>query len=227
MVEGPAFYGRLSGIENLRSLVRLGGGEFSSEDARALLAKVGLLDAASRPAATYSLGMKQRLGIALALAPRPRLVILDEPTNGLDPRGIRDIRDLILRLNREEGLTFVVSSHLLNEVEQLCNRVAIIRSGKLVVECPTEDLLREGVRSLRIEASPPDVVRRAVAQVLGPERSVEEDNGAFVVNAIPGEAAALARALVAAGAEVRALIPRRPTLEDLFLDRAEGQRSAP
>ncbi len=142
IVEGPAAYGYLSGRDNLRLAAMLAG-EGSEARVERLLDLVGLAEKAAVRAGGYSLGMKQRLSLAQALVGDPDLLILDEPTNGLDPRGIRQVRQLIVRLAREEGKTILVSSHLLHEVEQMCDRVAIIDRGKLVLCGPVGGLLGE------------------------------------------------------------------------------------
>lgn len=152
LVEGATFYPYLTGRKNLEVLARTGG-YFDPARIQSLLELVGMADRADRPARGYSTGMKQRMGVASALLGNPDLVILDEPTNGLDPAGIQDMRSLIRRLVDEQGKTVFLSSHMLNEVEQICDRVAIINRGKLVREGAVKALLAEKTR-LRIEASP-------------------------------------------------------------------------
>ncbi len=142
IVEGPAAYGYLSGRDNLRLAAMLAG-DGAEGNVERLLALVGLAEKGRAKAGSYSLGMKQRLSLAQALVGDPSLLILDEPTNGLDPRGIREVRQLIVRLAREEGMTVLLSSHLLHEVEQTCDRVAIIDRGKLVLCGPVAGLLSE------------------------------------------------------------------------------------
>jgi ABC-2 type transport system ATP-binding protein len=143
IIEGPRFYPYLSGRENLRIFAESGGGvpDGRIED---LLKRVRLGDRGDDKVRTYSLGMKQRLGIAQALLASPSLLLLDEPTNGLDPAGQKEVRDLILRLRDEEALTVFISSHLLHEIEGLCNRVGILQEGRKIAEGTTADLLQEG-----------------------------------------------------------------------------------
>lgn len=143
IVEGPRFYPYLSGAENLRIFAAYSGGATEARITE-LLELVRLGDRREDRVATYSLGMKQRLGIAQALLSRPRLLLLDEPTNGLDPAGMREVRGLIGRLREEEGLTVFVSSHLLWEIQELCTRVGIIQDGRKVAEGETADLLQDG-----------------------------------------------------------------------------------
>ena len=139
LIEGPAAYGHLSGLANLRLLDASGPNPGLRDRKRridAALEQVGLAGIGSRPVKAYSLGMRQRLGLAAALIRRPRLLVLDEPTNGLDPQGIHEIRDLLLDLNAK-GTTIFLSSHLLAEIEQLCTRVGVLDRGRLVIQ---EDL---------------------------------------------------------------------------------------
>jgi len=140
IVEGPRFYPYLSGIDNLRVLAAYSGG-CSESRLEELLELVRMRDRAGDPVRTYSLGMKQRLGIAQALLGSPRLLLLDEPSNGLDPKGMKDVRDLILQLRDELGMTVLVSSHLLYELDLLCSRIGIIQDGVKVAEGTTTELL--------------------------------------------------------------------------------------
>jgi ABC-2 type transport system ATP-binding protein len=145
MIEGPAFYPALSGAENLRVLASLGG--FPQDRVARLLEKVGLDDRGGSKYKTYSLGMKQRLGIAAALLPNPKLLILDEPTNGLDPSGIQEVRNLIKDL-ANEGTSVFVSSHLLSELEMIAESLVMLREGKVLFAGRTKDLLAAQVATL-------------------------------------------------------------------------------
>ncbi len=140
MIEGPAFYPALSGKENLNVLAALGG--FSKEQVQPLLEKVGLGDRGNSKFKTYSLGMKQRLGIAAALLPNPKLLVLDEPTNGLDPAGIQEVRELIRDL-ATDGTTVFVSSHLLSEIEMISEYLVMLREGKVIFYGKTAELLAQ------------------------------------------------------------------------------------
>ncbi len=140
MIEGPAFYPALSGSENLKVLATLGG--FSHDRIEPLLKKVGLVERGNSKYKTYSLGMKQRLGIAAALLPHPQLLILDEPTNGLDPAGIHEIRELLKSLALE-GITVFVSSHLLSEIEMISEYLVMLREGKVIFFGKTAELLAQ------------------------------------------------------------------------------------
>jgi ABC-2 type transport system ATP-binding protein len=229
IVEEPAFYPYLSGRENLKVFGRLSGGV---DGARVdeCLDKVGLLARGGDKVRVYSQGMRQRLGIAQALLARPRLLFLDEPTNGLDPPGIQEMRRLLTTLAREEKVTVFVSSHLLNEVEVLCNRVAILNRGRLVVQGEVARLLETDTVRLEIgvEGSV-DAAAAALAALGHQDITRGKDPQRLVTKAPRAETAALCRALVERGIGVTALIPRRPTLEEYFREQLaipiEGEAS--
>jgi ABC-type multidrug transport system ATPase subunit len=215
VIEEPAAYPHLSGRANLRLLDAAGpgsgGGGRRTRRRRVdeALEQVGLAGIDRRPVRAYSLGMRQRLGLAAALVRRPRLLILDEPTNGLDPRGIRDIRDLLIGLNAD-GVTVFMSSHLLPEVSALCTRIGVLDSGKLVLQ---EQLasLQEPTGRVLISTDDPE---RAVAALDG---LVERRDGTDLVVRSADPAALNAR-LVAAGVPVRSLAVQRRSLEEIVLD---------
>src|SRR5437667_3294055 len=142
IVEAPAFYDNLSGLQNLKIFASMSGGGLRDRIDE-VLEIVGLSGREKDPVGVYSHGMRQRLGIGQALLPNPELVILDEPTDGLDPQGIREIRDLIFRLRDDLGLTVFLSSHLLFEIEQICNRVAILRDGAMLYQGDVATLIDE------------------------------------------------------------------------------------
>ena len=227
LVEEPAFYRYLSGRRNLEYFARAGG---RGDDTRRRLARVGeslaqvgLTDAADKRVKAYSQGMRQRLGIALALLGEPELLMLDEPTNGLDPTGMREVRQL-LRGMADAGTTVFVSSHLLAEVEAMCDRVGVMAQGRIVAEGPP-GTLRGAADRVRLEV---DDVAAAIA-VVGRTPGVSiisssGDNAGVLQVALAGDATAgeLNIALVAAGIRVDALIPERDTLEDVFLHLVEG-----
>lgn len=210
LIETPSVYPFLTGIEMLEALAMTAG--FSEPGrAAALLARVGLADAGSRLARSYSLGMKQKLGVACALMTRPDLVILDEPSNGLDPAGIHDMRALLRSLVTDEGMTVLVSSHLLDEVQRVCDRVAILNRGVVVAEGAVSALL--GTARLYIEAAP-------IAQALAVLGDAARDEGKGVsVAADRAAAPALLRALIAAGVDIFEARWTVPNLEEVFFDR--------
>jgi ABC-2 type transport system ATP-binding protein len=211
LVEGPAHYGHLSGRANLTLADAAGpGGSRRTRRSRVdtVLEQVGLAGVGRRPVKAYSLGMRQRLGLAGALLRRPELLVLDEPTNGLDPQGIHEIRDLLLDLHRG-GTTVFLSSHLLAEVEQLCTRVGVLDRGRLVLQ---DDLatLTAPTGATVVETPDPERVRAALD---GRVLSVDAVR-AVVRGADPAEVNA---ALVAAGVPVTGLALQRPTLEEVVL----------
>ncbi len=217
LVEIPAFYPYLSGRQNLDLHRRLAG----LADRRCVdeaLERVGLARRADDRVRGYSQGMRQRLGIAQALLTRPRCVILDEPTNGLDPEGIADIRALIRRLHREEGITLLVSSHQLHEIERICTRVGIVHEGRLVREASVGELLAGAATGrARLRATPPDRAESLCRSFPGAGGVERAPDGALVVTLDAGRLPALNAALVEAGCGIAELAPERPTLEDLFL----------
>jgi ABC-2 type transport system ATP-binding protein len=218
LVEGPAAYPGLSGRANLSLLDAMGPGGARSTRSRRIeeaLAEVGLGGVDRRPVRTYSLGMRQRLGLAAALIRRPRLLVLDEPTNGLDPQGIHEIRELLLRLNRD-GTTIFLSSHLLAEVEHLCDRVGVLDRGRLVLQESLAEIRRPTGRLL-VHTHDVDQARALL------DGQVEEADGQRLVVRY-ADAAALNRLLVEGGVRVSELTPERRTLEQVVL-RATGSGS--
>ncbi len=212
LVEGPAFYGHLSGRQNLRLSDAAGpGSSRRTRKARIdeVLDQVGLGGVDRRPVKAYSLGMRQRLGLASALLRRPRLLVLDEPTNGLDPQGIREIRDLLLELNRG-GTTVLLSSHLLSEVEALCTRIGVLDRGRMVLQGDLQDF--QQLTGL-VEVRTPDV--HQAATLLGDTVAQVVDGGLLVAGDDP---AALNHELVTAGVRVSALHAQRRSLEAAVLD---------
>jgi ABC-2 type transport system ATP-binding protein len=215
MIEGPAFYPALSGAENLRVLATLGG--FPQDRVRELLVKVGLGDRGKSKFKTYSLGMKQRLGIAAALLPNPELLILDEPTNGLDPEGIQEIRQL-LRTLADSGTTVFVSSHLLSELELISDYLVMLRKGEVVFAGPIQELflqqqpfiLAQGTTAADLEKiveiaradGHKGTIRDGVAHIEGPQE------WAGVLNKKAFEA----------GITLTQLAPQLPNLEETFFE---------
>jgi len=220
LVERPAFYPYLSAIDNLRVLGLMGG---QTEQALAaaipeVLERVGMTAAARRTAGHFSTGMRQRLGIAAALLRRPELVILDEPTNGLDPNGVVDVRELIAGLARD-GLTVFLSSHVLTEVEQLCQRVAILRAGRIIAEGETQAMLRQGERLFaRFETAAEAERAVPIAGALGEVTRDGDPATRLLVDAPDGSGPELAKRLAAAGLFPAELGVRRQSLEHVFIE---------
>lgn len=214
-VETPTFYPYMSGYLNLRTYADLSGGASKAEIVEALRL-VGLLGRENDLVRTYSFGMRQRLGIAQALLPRPRLLILDEPSLGLDPHGMVEIREMIQRLHREQGLTILFSTHLLAEVQMVCTRVGILQLGKLLFEGAIDQLIRPD-RAYRVK---PDRAERAreVLSGLASVSSVGVEDGFLTFEADPSAVPDVNRALVEAGVRVFEIGPGTKTLEDVFLE---------
>jgi ABC-type multidrug transport system ATPase subunit len=213
LVEGPGAYGQLSARANLRLLDAAGPTSPGSRRSRRqriedALEQVGLADVGRRPVRAFSLGMRQRLGLAAALIRQPRLLVLDEPTNGLDPRGIREIRDLLLSLNAA-GTTVFLSSHLLSEVEQLCTRVGVLDRGRLVVQ---DDLTALQGPTGRTIVRVDDQV--AARRVFG-DLAIADGEGRLLLDGV-SVSDATAR-LVGAGLSVLEAVPERRTLEETVL----------
>jgi ABC-type multidrug transport system ATPase subunit len=217
LVETPAFYPFLSGQDNLRVLAGHAG--VPETRIQAVLEEVELIERAGDRFATYSLGMKQRLGVAGALLKDPELLILDEPTNGMDAAGMAEMRTFIRRLSRD-ARTVLLSSHLMGEVEQVCDRVGVIRSGRLVGEGTLDEL--RGRAFLRVRAEPLDAAERLVAALSGVERVAVADGG-LLVSADPGASATINRALVEGGIAVSELHMERASLEQVFLELTQGE----
>lgn len=218
LVELPASYPYLSAYQNLRVLNFVSG---SISDSRIVdvLKLVGLADRMNDRVSTYSQGMRQRLGLAMALLNDPELVILDEPTNGLDPQGINDIRGTLLRLNRERGATFLISSHLLHEIEMTCNRVGIIKQGRLIVQERVDRLLAETARVLRVRAEPKARAQELLSKHPDVQSVREGDDGSLRLVADPARFAEINAALVRAEIAVGEFAPQRLTLEEYFLSK--------
>jgi ABC-2 type transport system ATP-binding protein len=230
LIEEPAAYPHLSGRANLALLDAAGPGGLAARRTRRhrvgeALEQVGLGGVDRRPVKTYSLGMRQRLGLAGALMRRPRLLVLDEPGNGLDPHGIRDLRELLIGLN-EAGVTIFLSSHLMAEVEQLCTRVGVLDAGRLVLQ---DDLAALRAPTGRVVVDTPDADRAAALL----DGQVERRDGHRLVvrpvagdgaagdgaagDAAAGDAAALNARLVRAGLRISAIGPHQRTLEEIVL----------
>ncbi len=218
LVESPAFYPYLSGRDNLRVMARYSG--VAPSRVEEVLQQVELSGRAGDKFKQYSLGMKQRLGVAAALLKDPELLILDEPANGLDPKGMADMR-AIIRGVRGEGKTVLLSSHLLGEVEQICDRIGVILRGKLVVERTMEEL-RVREEGLLVRAEPLEEAAR-VARDLPKVEEAQIADGMLRITADPARAAEINAGLVNAGVRVSELRPVERSLEEMFLDLTGGE----
>src|SRR5258706_2664938 len=218
IVETPAFYPYLTGRANLKLLAIYCG--VPESRVAAALDQVELTPRANHKFSTYSLGMKQRLGIAAALIKEPELLILDEPTNGLDPQGMADVRGLITGLGQGER-TVLVSSHLLGEVEQMCTRIGVIRKGKFVAEGTIDEL--RGAATLTVRAAPTEAAMNVLSAEAGPDNVKVTEDGAFSVKVDVKRTAEINRKLVQAGVDVTELGASERSLEDVFIELTGGE----
>jgi ABC-2 type transport system ATP-binding protein len=219
MIEGPAFYPALSGIENLKVLAKLGGIDFAR--CQELLELVGLADRGKDKYKNYSLGMKQRLGIAAALLPNPKLLILDEPTNGLDPAGIQEVRDLLEKL-AADGVTVFVSSHLLSELEMISKFLVMLRKGHVVFAGPMQELLNRSKPTIIAKPSSAnslpflaELINKAGHQAIIESNHVRVDADetfAIQINKLAFES----------GIVLSQLTPVRASLEETFFELTDG-----
>lgn len=220
IIESPEMYKFMSGLENLRQLAAMDK-RISRSRIDQVVEMVGLNHRINDKVGTYSLGMRQRLGIAQAILCRPRLLILDEPTNGLDPSGITEFRNLIRRLAHEEKMAIWLSSHLLAEVQQMCDRVAIIKQGSIIKTAAVEDILHNSLVEWQV-ADPVKVVRLlkekwGIEAKRGNDDTVAADIGENSLELIN-------EVLAREGIGLKYAIPRRNALEDLFLDLTGGDQ---
>ncbi|WP_040951992.1 ABC transporter ATP-binding protein [Gorillibacterium massiliense] len=221
LVESPSYYGHLTGYENLEAARRILGVDKSRIDE--VLAAVRLTKDAHRPVKGYSLGMRQRLGIASAMLGQPELLILDEPTNGLDPAGIIEIRELIKSMPAEYGMTVLVSSHLLSEIDLMANRVGIIRDGALLFQDGIDVLRKQAAGSIRLVVSEPEQAVKAVAAT--GNFAVRQDGGLLLEQLPDDKVAQIVAQLVYAGHSIYRIEEIKRSLEDIFLDMVGGGTS--
>ncbi len=213
LVESPSYYGHLTGFENLEIIRRLVG--VSEKRVNEVLEIVRLSKVANRLTKEYSLGMKQRLGIAAALLSNPELLILDEPTNGLDPAGIQEIRELIKTLPKQYGMTVVVSSHLLSEIEQMATQVGIINKGNMIFQDSIETIKKKSKPMIKVGVNDPE---EAKTVLLNRGVVVEEHEGfLWGETTLPEFVSEINYILVQSGHAVYRLEEVKPTLEEIFL----------
>ncbi|HJU97112.1 MAG TPA: ABC transporter ATP-binding protein [Jiangellaceae bacterium] len=213
LVEGPGFYPYLSGRDNLRVMARYRG--LAGAEVDAALHRVGLRERGGDSFRSYSMGMKQRLGVAAALLGDPELLILDEPTNGLDPAGMAEMRRLLVDL-AAQGQTVLLSSHMLSEVQEICDRVGVISAGRLLTESTVAEL--RGASSLVVRATPVDVALATAMGLAGDDAVRLLADGNVRLDVGPENAPALTRALVRAGAAVHEIRPAERSLEEVFFE---------
>jgi ABC-2 type transport system ATP-binding protein len=222
VTESTGFYPYLSGRENLDYIARITGG-ISSSRIKEVLDLVELSGREKDKSSNYSLGMKQRLAIACALLNDPEFIILDEPTNGLDPAGMREIRELIIRLGHE-GKTIFLNSHLLHEVEQVCERVAIIKEGKIITQGLVKDLMKRG-ETLQLQVNEPEKAM-AVLKNIDWITSVTREDDKFFIGVKAEKYADISAALAKANVFVTEMRAKENTLEKFFLEMTEEATNA-
>lgn len=216
VIEKPDLYKYLTGYENLSLFARMSGVKVTQKKLTDQLEQVGLTERAHSKVRTYSQGMKQRLGIAIALIHDPKLIILDEPTNGLDPQGIADIRNLILHLSRHQGKTILVSSHLLHEIELIANRMLIIDKGKKIMEGTVAELVDPARTRVHLEVTNPQQVVTWLQSSRWSTCLQEQNNTVILLQMNKQQVPELTADLVKAGANIMALQPQN-SLESYFL----------
>ena len=222
LIESPSYYGHLTGEENLKVVQTLRG--VPEKDVYEVLEIVRLEGQRSKKVAHYSLGMKQRLGLAAALLGFPRLLILDEPTNGLDPAGIQEMRELICSLPARFGMTVLVSSHLLSEIDQMADHVGIIREGELVFQDTLETLHRHSRHNLALRTGDNEGALKLLHQNRVP--CAQEEDYILLPRLDDPDAAKLIRYLIGRGVDVLRLEERQKSLEDIFLELTGGKAAS-
>ena len=215
LIEAPGIYKNCTAYENMKRFSIIYGG--TDEDIAQLLKLVGLENTGNKKAGRFSLGMKQRLGMAIAMLGNPEFLILDEPINGLDPEGIKDIRNTVLNLNREKGVTFLISSHLLDELAKIVTRYGIINNGVLTEEISAEDLNAMCESGLKVRV---DDVKKAITALLPliPQEEIRVSDGELVLP-IDVDAAGVNELLVKGGVRVSELGAMRGDMEEYFIAR--------
>ncbi|MGN7386118.1 ABC transporter ATP-binding protein [Sporosarcina sp. SAFN-015] len=219
IVENPEMYKFMSGYKNLIHFARMHNG-VTKERIDDVIRQVGMQNRIHEKVGTYSLGMRQRLGLAQALLHSPKFLILDEPTNGLDPAGIREFRQYLRKISETEGVSVFVSSHMLSEIEQMCDRIAVIQNGKLI---DIREMSEARESFYYLEATPGEKAKR---MLLDGGFTVEEFKGGLLVNAEQHQIPGLVESFIAEGLQVFAVQPHRKTLEDEFLEMTGGGQIA-
>ena len=221
LIEQPGLYPDLSGRENLRLCAALLGLDSPERQVEEILRTVGLAPGEKKPVRHYSMGMKQRLGVALALLGGPDLLLLDEPINGLDPEGIREMRELLLRLNRERGLTILVSSHILGELSKIATRYGIIQQGRMVEQITAAELEQKCTDYLHLKADQPQKAAALLERELRLTRWEMRPEGEIrIYEAV--DTRAVGHLLTQAGLAVEEMGLHRQDLEGYFLERMGG-----
>ena len=217
LIEAPGLYKNASAYENLKRFSII----YKADESKIneLLKLVGLNNTGKKKVKDFSLGMRQRLGIAIALLGDPEFLLLDEPINGLDPEGIKEIRDVILKLNKEKGITFLISSHLLDELSKIVTRYGIINKGILVEEIEAKELKNRCRSKLIIECNELEKAKKIVGKIIKNEKDVVIEKNRLEVHSQINESASINKKLVEAGISVEALYPNYDSLEEYFMKR--------
>lgn len=222
IIENPEMYDFLSGYDNLKHYAKMAVSPITTERIEEVVTLVGLKDRIHEKVKAYSLGMKQRLGIAQALLHSPSLLILDEPTNGLDPAGIREIREYIRRIAHEENLAVFVSSHLLAEMQLMCDRIGIIQHGRLLRVEKIDTLLNEKKRTVQIQAAP---LHEVMEHLQSLSWSVEQTDDSFHVEIDEKEdISSIASAIIQGGYQLYQLNEKQQSLENTFLEMTKEEK---
>jgi len=220
IIELPTFYPYLTAVQNLKIITRIKG--IGNDNIMPTLEKVGLAERRNSSFKTYSLGMKQRLALAAALVSEPDVLVLDEPTNGMDPQGIADIRNLILEV-ASKGTTIFLASHLLDEVQKICSHVAVLEKGKKIFDGPVEKIL-EGDEQIEIWAEDPELLQKLLSEFKGIE-DLTKMRDKFVIKLLPGPSKKdLHKYLIEKGVYPTHFMTRTGTLESKFLDLLEQNK---
>ena len=222
IIENPDMYSYLTGYKNLEVFSRLRG-KLDRDDINRVIGVVGLDNRINDKVKTYSLGMKQRLGIAQAILHSPDILVLDEPTNGMDPAGIKELRDILKTLSHTYGMSVFVSSHILSEMQLLCDTVCIINAGKTLSINSVEELTEENEESrFRIKAAPEDKALALIQEKFADRLNTVEGSGVFIVSAGEEEISGILSALIAGGVRVHEVAPVRRSLEDSYIEITGG-----
>ncbi|HSR17804.1 MAG TPA: ABC transporter ATP-binding protein, partial [Ignavibacteriaceae bacterium] len=221
IVESPDFYGYLSAYKNLEIIGKISGREISGKRIMEVLELVGLDKRYKSKVKTYSHGMKQRLGIAQALIHNPDLIILDEPTTGLDPQGMKEIRDLIIHLSKDEKKTIFLSSHILYEVELVANRMIIINKGTTIIEGEVKDLLNTADLKVTFEVNDPQRAKNLIQDKIWFSKLDSVIDNKLIFNITNDEIPPLNRYFVENAVDIRAIVPKH-SLEEFFLNITES-----
>lgn len=219
LIEAPGLYKNCTARENLERFSILYGSD--RKKVPEILEFVGLAQTGSKPAGKFSLGMRQRLGIAIAMLNAPELMILDEPVNGLDPEGMKEVRSMIQKLNRERGITVLISSHLLEELSKLVTRYGIINNGQLLEEISADDLEKNCTHCLRVSVDDIEKSKSLLTQIV-PEQDIQVADGKLRLMSHLEESGEINRLLVQNGVMVRSLEVQTDSLEDYFMKRIGG-----